>query len=166
MQVALRRLQEAAQQAAQADAIVQAKVDKYEARVSRAKGAYDATVAAEEATSSMTANTGQTMGAQLGVLLRKKGMKVSELIAKWGGGDGTIDRKEFITEVRGLGLSGPPKDMNALFDYLDGAPPSPCPRPLGRPRACIAPSSRLARTASCGHRGVLRVATLRGAQAN
>ena len=67
-------------------------------------------------------NTHITMSvdARLGMLLRKKSMKASEIIQRWDpSGDGQIDIFEFRTHVRGLGLDASNDELDDLFRSLD-----------------------------------------------
>ena len=61
----------------------------------------------------------KSVGAQLGSILTKKGVTVSDLVSKWGGKDGLITESEFRAQVTQLGLMATPTEVNALFAELD-----------------------------------------------
>ena len=62
----------------------------------------------------------QDMGAKLGELIKRRNIKVSELVGTWDeDGSGYIDRKEFRVHVRLVGLDATDKDLDQIFDQLD-----------------------------------------------
>ena len=63
-------------------------------RANRALAVADSTKRSEVAMQELNDFGRNDLGAQLGMLLRKKGLKVSDLANKWGGKDGEIDKKE------------------------------------------------------------------------
>ena len=44
---------------------------------------------------------------------------MGDIVHKWGGSDGIIDRKEFSGEVRALGIEASPRGIHELFASLD-----------------------------------------------
>ena len=42
----------------------------------------------------------KSAAAQLGAMVKGKGLKVDSIIEKWGGADGVVDRSEFHVQVR------------------------------------------------------------------
>jgi Ca2+-binding EF-hand superfamily protein len=63
-----------------------------------------------------------TAAARLGMLLKNKSMKVSELVAQWDtDGNNRIDLDEFRTKARALGLEGTQDELAECFAELDVA---------------------------------------------
>ena len=77
------------------------------------------TVAYESVVAELKGSRENALGAQLGALLKRKGAKVSEIVARWGGPDGSIDRTEFREEVVALGLKADDAEIHELFTALD-----------------------------------------------
>lgn len=80
----------------------------------------DATLAYEATAAAIQKAQHKSVGAQLGEILKSKGLKVGDVVERWGGKDGSIDKKEFRDQTMALGIDSDPKDIDLLFDSLDG----------------------------------------------
>ena len=116
---AIRNLQTTAKQDLQQLQIIFERANELREKASRFQAIADLTRTSEESARALTEENKKSVGAQLGVILVKKGLKVSDLVAKWGGAKGFIDKHDFRHEVNALGLSAAASDVDALFDQLD-----------------------------------------------
>ena len=119
LKLALKRLQDAAAQASAQSEQLRASLEDLHARAARAQNVATLTAQSEQVHREKDELRTKSVGAQLGNILNKKGFKVADLVAKWGGDDGLIDRAEFRSEVNALGLIGAPADVDALFNSFD-----------------------------------------------
>jgi Ca2+-binding EF-hand superfamily protein len=117
---ALTRLLSAALKAEEADTTKRQHIADLRAHASYTREV-EATVAAwEEACAMLASNQKRGVGAQLGYALKKKGLKVGDLLTSWGGHDAMIDKSEFRGHVMGkLGLQASHDEVEELFDSLD-----------------------------------------------
>ena len=46
-------------------------------------------------------------------------LQASDLVARWGGDDGQIDKDEFFKEITYIGISAARAEIDALFEQLD-----------------------------------------------
>ena len=127
VRVALKKLLDEANRAAQSDARVQLHVDKFAQRVARAQEACTVTVRAEELMAAMHVDLGMALGASLGMALRKKDMaNAREVVHSWANEEGMVNRKDFGGALRRIGVVAGIKETNSLFDYLAGADVQMC----------------------------------------
>lgn len=116
---ALRTLHDAAQTAAVVAEAVREKGSELRAKAESVRRAAEATVQAEMAMVERQKYEKKSVGAQLGAMLKKKGLKVNAIVTLWGGPDGQIDKGEFAAEVSELGLNASRAEMDELFESLD-----------------------------------------------
>jgi len=119
---ALKKLHEAAANATVRAANEGAQASELRARAQRASKVAEAIVSSEEKAAELKeaeSRLEQSVGVQLGTKLSNKGAKVGEIVAKWGGGDGSIDKTEFSTQVRALGVVCTDEELEELFDSID-----------------------------------------------
>ena len=119
IKAALKKLQESARVASERATGVLQRAQITRQRAEQMQSIADLTKSAEQASIDMTAVGRKSVGAQLGSILIKKGLKVGEIVTKWGGAKGCITKQDFRHEVNGLGLSAAASDVDALFDSLD-----------------------------------------------
>lgn len=82
-------------------------------RISELIAVYDKSVLEEEEALK------RAVGANLGSLLRKKGLKAADLAAKWGGAKGGVDKDDFRKQVLALGIQAKNHEIDDLFKSLD-----------------------------------------------
>ena len=116
---ALKKLQDSARLAAERATGVMQQAQAMRQRADQIQSIADLTKSAEQASVDMAEVGRKSVGAQLGSILIKKGLKVSEIVTKWGGTKGCINKQDFRHEVNGLGLAASASDVDALFDSLD-----------------------------------------------
>ena len=80
-----------------------------------------ATKASEVANGELLGFEKGSLGAQLGTVVQRKGLSVSDIVSKWGGKDGLIDPDEFRTEVWALlgPVAATADQIDELFRALD-----------------------------------------------
>jgi len=122
LRLALKKLQDIATSAAIDVASIQANSERLEQRAALVKELAETVRVYEtkEADIAQLIINGTSTGARLGSVLKQKGLKVADVVAKWGGSDGLIEKEEFRRELLALGLHAGHADMDALFDSLDG----------------------------------------------
>ena len=91
---AIKTLEDNANQAKQSHASVHAKAERMRAQAAEVQRLAETTKRAEEAGEELEKASKGAVGAQLGIVLKKKGMKVGDIVAKWGGQDGFVDKGE------------------------------------------------------------------------
>ena len=117
---ALRRLQEKGARWAQQTRLIRNQSDAWRRLADEATAVAEVTARAEAAVKEYrTTQSEGALGATLGTILRKKGIKVSEIVSKWGGKDGAVDKSEFARECQALGLVSTREETDTLFDRLD-----------------------------------------------
>ena len=99
---------------------VQADAEALRAKAADYQGVLDATLAYEAAAAAIQKAQQKSVGVQLGEVLKSKGLKVGDVVERWGGKDGSIDKEEFREQTMALGIDSDPKEIDALFDSLDG----------------------------------------------
>ena len=121
LKAALKKLQDAANQAA-ADSVAAVKAAEFlGARLEVVEAAVAATQAWEASQKEMAAlREHKTLDVRLGAVLAAKGMKVVDLVRSWDkSGDGAIDKKEFVDNVLRLKIEAERGEIEELFDSLD-----------------------------------------------
>ena len=98
---------------------IQAAADELHARADGLRVMALATKEWEDAVDTEAEGDRKSVGAKLGAMLKKKGLKAADLVSQWGGRDGLVDEKEFRDHVYELGIQESESDINALFKRLD-----------------------------------------------
>jgi len=121
LKAGIRRLHKAAVEATQKADEAKAKAGKLREHVVRAQAVLAATEASEQATKELLGFEKGSLGAQLGTVVQRKGLSVSDIVSKWGGKDGLIDPEEFRTEVWALlgTVAATADQLDELFRTLD-----------------------------------------------
>ena len=119
LKAGLKHLQLAATKAAHKADAAKAEADSLRAQAAQAREVLEKTKAAEQAGQQLEDLDKQSVGAKLGAVLLRKGVSISDVLSKWGGGKGEIDKKEFRRNLSVLGLSETIASVDALFDSLD-----------------------------------------------
>ena len=119
LKMALKRFQEKATEFAEQAISVHANAGKYRERAVRAEKVALQTAESEQSVKDLETMSKKSVGAQLGGILIKKGLKVGDLVATWGTSTGQISKEDFRKHVTALGLQAPPTDVDELFDDLD-----------------------------------------------
>ena len=121
IKLALRKLQEETSLVDQQEAQQKARAGGKRVVAEAFRQAVGATVAYEEGFTEleeMRAN--QDVGAKLGEVIKRRNIKVSELVAQWDeDGSGYIDRLEFRKHVRKVGLDATDPELDTIFNVLD-----------------------------------------------
>ena len=114
VRVSLKRLQ---QQAAKAEAQV-TKVrqitDAMRAKATKQREVVEATQSYEETRTRLTEAEKGSVGAQLGAILKVKGFKVGDIVAKWGGDKGPISKADFQKQTLALRVEATPAELDGL----------------------------------------------------
>jgi Ca2+-binding EF-hand superfamily protein len=120
IRIALKKLQAKAAGWDRSNRMNKEKSDVWRGIADEATHVAEVTAAAEAAAKLHKENqTEGALGAQLGAMLKKKGTKVSEVVSRWGGDDGMVDKKEFWRESQNLGLRADREEVDRLFDRFD-----------------------------------------------
>jgi len=121
LKAGIRRLHKAAVEAARKSDEAKAKGGKLREHVGRAQAVLAATKASEVANGELLGFEKGSLGAQLGTVVQRKGLSVSDIVSKWGGKDGLIDPDEFRTEVWALlgPVAATADQIDELFRALD-----------------------------------------------
>jgi len=98
-----------------------ADAEMWEQRAAQTTEVADAIRAAEKVSRELQAAAKVGVGAQIGTILTRKGLKVADVVTKWDTSmDGVIDRNEFRAHVEALGVEvSSASEIDALFDELD-----------------------------------------------
>ena len=100
VKLALRQLQVVAAAAAATEERVRAEAQGLRQRAERDLSVAELARASEEAAAAYVAVQKHSAGAQLGAVLKGKGMKVGDIVSKWGGTDEMVDIHEWRKEVK------------------------------------------------------------------
>ena len=121
LRTALKRLQTVAATAGSDAEKVSARAESFRERARQAGTALVATQQMESAYADMDQRSNEhSLESRLGALLHAKSMKLGELMLKWDrSGDGAIDKLEFRSNVRNLGLEASNVELDELFAKLD-----------------------------------------------
>ena len=121
LKVALKKLQEASAKAAVAASHAHDEAESMRASAAVQQEVITATVEYEEAVAAFKQAVNEKgVRAQLGGILRAKGLKVSEIVAKWGGGkSGEISQGVFRKQVFALGVQAADEEVDELFNSID-----------------------------------------------
>jgi len=119
MKVAFKQLQKAAKDSAERIKAINEAAEALRAQSAQYLGVVDITREYEAATKALAVAEGKSISAQLGQIIKSKGVKVGDLIQQWGGADGEIDRHEFRREMKALGIGADVHEVDTLFDQID-----------------------------------------------
>lgn len=121
VQVAFRKLRDAAADAMRESVVTREAAELYRARMQQAKAVLNATRDSEEADQRLDElRNHRSPSARLGALLAHKNIKVSDIVQKWDvTGSGEVDRLAWRFHVGQLGLQAEPAELDEIFDSLD-----------------------------------------------
>ena len=113
MKVALKKLEQRTVKASKDESSVYAKADRYRRRAKAAQLVVAEIHKAEQAKAEMEEIGKKSVGADLGALLRKKGMKATDIINK------EFTKPDFAYFCNSIGLNAYRWELDSLFDRLD-----------------------------------------------
>ena len=117
---ALLKLKQTAARAAATCTKVHGDTAELRAKAESFQRVVDATKEYEKAAAALAMAEQQSVGAQLGSILKSKGFKVADLVHKWSGAKQSISRSDFKREVLRLGIAeGAHEEIDTLFTSLD-----------------------------------------------
>jgi Ca2+-binding EF-hand superfamily protein len=123
LRVAFQRFKDEGKQRAAAAAVAREKAARLRKHAKTSQRAAAATRAAEEAEREMEGfrdSSKMAVRPRLGLLLAKRRVAIGDVAQTWDAdGSGSIDRKEFRQNLRGLGLEATDDELNGLFDDCD-----------------------------------------------
>jgi Ca2+-binding EF-hand superfamily protein len=119
LKTALRTLMDSAAEAAVNSVAIKERADKLFEKAARTREVERKTLLVEQVEREVREYQKKSVGAQLGTILTKKAMKVSDIVSQWGGQAGLVDAAEFRKQVALLGLTAGPHEVNSLFKMLD-----------------------------------------------
>ena len=117
---ALKKLKEESAAAADAEKGVKAKAVAMRAKAAATKEVAEATAVMEKEEARLhELENSTTVRAKLGAAIVKKNLKIAEVMTKWDAdGDGTVDKKEFVKNVKEMGVVAESAEIVALFDEV------------------------------------------------
>ena len=119
LKLALKALEQAAARGQRRAASIRQRAGCWREQAEEALVVAEVTRHSEEALRKYQAAQDGSLGAQLGLLLKKKNIKIASIVQEWGGDDGEVDKSEWYQQLRGIGLAATREETDMLFSTLD-----------------------------------------------